>query len=309
MERNKYSGLIVDFKRLSLLFRESAWQDWPAIIWSLRPSARRRGEHLAKFLAKKGIIRDFRVEKKIGFLDYFFYYAADDLAALTADLVSIWGRDLPFFRDKFIGSGLYFFEGPYETDSVTVKDGDYVVDAGANLGLFSASASRKAGASGTVYAFEPIARTRELLEKNIAVNHLGNVRIESLALGSQNGPVSFNVGADLGSSSAVFSLSEVKGSEAETAMMQTLDYLVETERIVRVDFIKADIEGGERDLLQGARQVIRRFHPRLSLCTYHRPDDRQVLTAMLQEIEPKYKIAYSATKLFAHYDEAKIDCI
>lgn len=37
--------------------------------------------------------------------------------------------------------------------------------------------------------------------------------------------------------------------------------------------IEADVEGYERELLLGARENIRRYRPRLSICTYHLPND------------------------------------
>jgi hypothetical protein len=52
----------------------------------------------------------------------------------------------------------------------------------------------------------------------------------------------------------------------------TLDAFVERNNIERVDFIKADIEGAERNMLRGAKRILREFAPKLSICTYHLPD-------------------------------------
>ena len=41
----------------------------------------------------------------------------------------------------------------------------------------------------------------------------------------------------------------------------------------RVDFIKMDIEGAELNALRGAEKSIRRYHPSLAVCAYHRTDD------------------------------------
>lgn len=300
----KNTSFLKNRERIFLLLKESKYRDWPEIIWSLRPRARRRGEHLVRFLEKKGIIKNDRPGKKIVFFGHSFYHGTEDLAALIADLIAIWGNDFGYFRDKFINTGIYFFEGPYESGQVTIKNGDHVVDAGANLGLFSILASSKVGPEGSVYAFEPIARTRELLETNVKDNNLKNISIEPFALGLRNGAASFNIPDDLGSSSAVFSSEQIHSQKSEIAEMRTLDSLVDSRDIVRVDFIKADIEGSERDLLAGAKETIRKFHPRLSLCIYHRSDDKKVLTEMLLDIEPGYKISYSPTKMYAYYDKA-----
>jgi len=302
MNRAKADKIKDNLKRILVLLRESSYNDWPEILWSLRPAARRRGVHFVKFLEKKGLIKTNFLDKKINFLDFSFYYEANDLAALMADLVSIWGNDHKYFYNTFIKNKVYFFEGPYESGKVALEIGDHVVDAGANLGLFTIFAGKKIGSSGVVYAFEPVKITRSLLERNVRINGLDNVIIKSLALGDSDKMVNFNIPSDLGSSSAVFSAEHLNSVFSEKVAMKTLDSLVESGEIKQIDFIKADIEGSERDLLIGSRVAINKFHPRLSICTYHRPDDREALTSLLLNIEPRYKVSYSPTKMFAYYE-------
>ena len=45
----------------------------------------------------------------------------------------------------------------YFRHGIDIKDGDTVVDVGANIGLFTLAAHRKCHGNLTVYAFEPIA--------------------------------------------------------------------------------------------------------------------------------------------------------
>jgi hypothetical protein len=78
-----------------------------------------------------------------------------------------------------------------------------------------------------------------------------------------------------------------------------LDDFVKENKIPQIDFIKADIEGMERDLLAGAKATIAKFKPKLSLCIYHRPDDKQVLTKIIKGICADYKFIYTEKKLFA----------
>jgi hypothetical protein len=67
----------------------------------------------------------------------------------------------------------------------------------------------------------------------------------------------------------------------------------------RVDFIKADIEGAEREMLKGAAHVLKTFAPKLAICTYHLPDDPEVLEQIIKEANPNYKIVHLRHKLFA----------
>jgi hypothetical protein len=72
--------------------------------------------------------------------------------------------------------------------------------------------------------------------------------------------------------------------------------------LTKVDFIKADIEGMERDLLLGAKQTIARFKPKLAICIYHLADDPEILPKIIKDICPEYKITFSDKKLFAQVD-------
>ena len=75
-----------------------------------------------------------------------------------------------------------------------------------------------------------------------------------------------------------------KGSVRVAA--KTVDQVVRALGVARVDFIKADIEGAERLAIQGAAETISKFRPRMALCTYHLPDDPQVIPAAVQKITP-----------------------
>jgi hypothetical protein len=69
--------------------------------------------------------------------------------------------------------------------------------------------------------------------------------------------------------------------------------------ILKVDFIKADIEGTERDMLKGATSVLKIFAPKLAICTYHLPDDPEVLKNIILKANPNYRIVQLNHKLFA----------
>ncbi|MCL2218286.1 MAG: FkbM family methyltransferase [Chitinispirillia bacterium] len=168
---------------------------------------------------------------------------------------------------------LYMPEGPYGyTDGdfdVTVKEGDTVIDAGAWIGGFSAYAANK-GAE--VYAFEPASATFALLEKTVMLNRPRGIHPVRKALSDKVG---------------------------EQVAVTTLDAFVSGNGIKRVDFIKADIEGAERDMLRGATNVLKAFAPKLAICTCHLPDDPRVLEDIILEANPRYRVVHLRHKLFA----------
>lgn len=193
------------------------------------------------------------------------------------------------------GEGPDWIEGPYEVGEVRVQPGDVVVDAGANMGLFSVGAASR-GAH--VYAFEPMPRALEYLKATVDLNRslVGSISIVPLALMEASREISFTDDPDnLGGSSAVLTRSGTNISVHGTS----LDEWVRSNGISRVDFIKADIEGAERNLLSGATDVLRRFKPKLSICTYHLPDDPEVLEQIIRAANPDYVIRHGEHKLYA----------
>lgn len=85
--------------------------------------------------------------------------------------------------------------------------------------------------------------------------------------------------------------------------VMTIDAFVEQKQLERVDYIKADIEGSERDMLKGAYETIKKFHPKISICTYHLPDDKEILENLLKDIEPGYVIEHKWKKMYAYVPE------
>ena len=190
-------------------------------------------------------------------------------------------------------------EYSYFYKEVMINKGDIVIDAGAHMGIFSALAS---ALGGIVYAFEPISEMREKYLSKIAELNK-NIYIIPYALSDRNEQIEIetpNLGtliSDFGSSSIVRKFQNSRKEKIETI---TIDEFVEKNNVKRVDFIKADIEGAERLMLKGAYNVLKNFAPKLSICTYHLPDDKKVLTELILKTNPDYKIIYGKAKLYAY---------
>ena len=197
--------------------------------------------------------------------------------------------------DKFLGEGLYGLVN--DRVNVTVKPGDVVIDAGAWIGDFAAYASVK-GAQ--VYAFEPSDENFAYLTKTAEFHK--NIIPVRRGLSHENTSMSFfihtagNTGAN-----SFNNLKEDKNYREASSSVETvrLDDFVRENNLSRIDFIKSDIEGFERHMLAGAQETLRRFAPKLALCTYHLPDDPQVMANLILKANPKYNIVQKKSKLFA----------
>jgi FkbM family methyltransferase len=192
----------------------------------------------------------------------------------------------------------YMEEGPYGyTDgvfNVTVQKNDVVIDAGAWIGDFSAYAASKGA---TAYAFEPVKESFQWLCKTQMLNNINGGRIFPVQKGLGNTECDMNILVN-GTGSTITGQQD-RDSMTEKIFVTTLDKFVEENKLERVDFIKADIEGAERDMLRGATNVLRTFAPKLAICTYHIPDDPVVLEQIIKEANPAYTEVHLRHKLFA----------
>jgi len=215
------------------------------------------------------------------------------------DSLLIYCKNNDIYDSKLAREMDALWEGPYgytgDGIDVRVHAGDVVIDAGAWIGDFSAYAAVKGA---TCYAFEPTPDIFDMLQKTAALNPLGAIVPVQAGLGDSEGELTFYVATDI-SRSEGNRFTPAAGKVPIKARITTIDDFVRERGLERVDFIKADIEGFERNMLRGAQETLRRFAPRLALCTYHLPDDPQVMERLILEANPDYTVVQLGKKLFA----------
>jgi len=192
-------------------------------------------------------------------------------------------------------------DGPYQHASAFLKHRDVVVDIGANIGMFSLFANKFFDCK--CYAFEPVKETVNFLKKNIKLNHAEQkIDVVPYALSDRECDVDIQIGKNTAGSSFVQKIDCI-GTEKIHCI--TLDQWAKENHISQIDFIKADIEGAERYMLAGATKVLQKIAPKLSICTYHLPDDPQVLEEIILNANPKYKVEHANNfkKLYAYVPE------
>lgn len=139
-----------------------------------------------------------------------------------------------------------------------IKEGDIVVDAGANIGGFTVQAAKKVGKNGRVIAFEPNERNMKVLQMNCKANNLNNVIFCNKGLWSKKETLEFFESHRKGEHSLIHNDEQHDKFQLKSTKIEvdTLDNLLKELNIKQVDFLKMDIEGAEFYAMTGATDSI-----------------------------------------------------
>jgi FkbM family methyltransferase len=143
-----------------------------------------------------------------------------------------------------------------------VQKGETVVDIGANVGYYSLLASQLTGDSGTVVSIEASPTIAARLRHNLNQNDCRNVRVANVAVSDRPGMASIYDGpvANTGMTTTVARPGWTVSGQIDAL---PLDEILSDDELKRVTFIKIDVEGAERPVLQRILDRLDRY-PRLS---------------------------------------------
>jgi len=142
----------------------------------------------------------------------------------------------------------------YEKGAVAVQNGWTVLDIGAGLGDFAVRVARDCPGA-TVYAFEPLPESFALLQKNMQLNRVTNVRAFPEAVAGHSGTL------DLYTVTGLSGQHRTAGDGAKSIAAPirvpavTLAAALEKIPSARCDFLKIDCEGAEYEILFAADEA------------------------------------------------------
>lgn len=145
-----------------------------------------------------------------------------------------------------------------------LKPGMVVLDVGANDGYYTLFAARRVGPTGRVVSVEPSLRELGHLARNLARNGIDNVTVIPAALGAVGGHADLQLahGVHAGHNTlGRFAHDDVVPARVERVPLETLDAVVTRVGLLRVDVVKIDVEGGEANVLAGARTTLTKMRP------------------------------------------------
>lgn len=184
----------------------------------------------------------------------------------------------------------------YETQLTLqhLQPGDVYVDVGANIGYYTLIAAQRVGPQGKVIAYEPDADNFELLQRNVALNHLSQVQVFPYALYDQNVEGHLFLSDNNFGDHRIYSAADSRNSRA-IRLINGDEHLGQL--IDRMDFLKIDTQGAEFFVVNGLRQIIakNRRHLRLMLefCPFgirHSGGNGHELLRLLDELGLQYAI-------------------
>lgn len=171
------------------------------------------------------------------------------------------GIKLYLYSDDILSHAIFVYK--FETQelnflSIYLQKGDHFIDIGCNFGLYSLVASKKVGREGKVFAFEPVSKTHERLERNIRLNRIKNITPTKAAISSTSCTMPMSISLD--GHDAWNSLTKpARGEKFLTEEVKTItldDFVQENDLHDKIKMIKIDVEGWECEVIKGAIKTL-----------------------------------------------------
>ncbi len=183
----------------------------------------------------------------------------------------------------------YRVDEQYFPDLIGLRPGAVLVDGGAFDGDTALAFHRRFPDHGEIHCFEPVPALRDRAAERLA--GVPGVRWVERGLSDRPGTARFLIDAG--------PANRADPAGSLTVALTPLD----AEVAGRVDYLKLDVEGAETAALAGAAGVIRREHPHLAVCVYHRQSDFHRIPRQVLAIEPRYRVH------LRHYTEGFVETV
>jgi FkbM family methyltransferase len=142
-----------------------------------------------------------------------------------------------------------------------VRNGDTVLDIGANIGMVTVLLSDLVGKNGSVHSFEPNPSLCDGINRTISHNGITNVTLHPIALGSKQDTVELIIpNHNRGAASMVWNKGRTD-CDVVNVRVVPLDEICKNNKINSIRFIKIDVEGFENEVFLGAQQLLSTIQP------------------------------------------------
>ena len=151
-----------------------------------------------------------------------------------------------------------------------IKEGDVVLDIGANIGAHTLPLAQLVGNTGKVFSFEPTAYAFAKQQTNIALNPslVSRISAHQMMLTGTDAdslPESVYSSWPLEAANDLNDKHHGRLMDTHGSATGTLNMFARSAGIKHVDFIKLDVDGNEHDVLAGAHTVLATSTPTIML--------------------------------------------
>ena len=204
-----------------------------------------------------------------------------DLSKLGYDIKLYGARSL---LDKLI------IHNQYSYKDCKIEEGDFVIDAGGCWGDTSLIFSSKAGKKGKVFTFEFFEDNLNILKENF----FNNKELTNNIVLTEK-PLYDISNKDLYLNHACADITTLTENKNDLQQYKTvcIDDFIENNKTEKIDFIKMDIEGCELKALQGAKNTLKKYKPKLAIASYHKYEDYYEIPKFLNELNIGYKFYFA----------------
>lgn len=186
-----------------------------------------------------------------------------------------------------------------------IKPGMTVLDVGAHVGWHTLRMAQRVGDTGRVVAFEPVYAFRKDLQGHVAKNGLQRrVAVMPIGLSDLDGKRACVIDSDTATVRAIHD----DPFATTTVKVRRLDDVVVELGLPKIDFVKLDVDGHEDRVLDGARAVLAKDRPMLSVALHaDATASLRATIALLHDLH--YELCDEATCMpFASDDELFAAC-
>lgn len=180
--------------------------------------------------------------------------------------------DPVYIRNAYDGTYAQYFDHTI----VSCSQDEVFVDCGGFIGDTAEAYIRECGEYKRIYVYEPSSDNIETCMDNL--KKYRDITVKRCGVGEKNEWLSM----DTSQSSSSFVNAD---HNQEMVEIISLDQDIEEP----VTYIKMDIEGFEIPAILGAKNHIRKEHPKLAVCTYHIISDLWEIPLLIHEIYPAYR--------------------
>lgn len=179
-----------------------------------------------------------------------------------------------------------------------VQPGDYAIDIGANIGVYTKNLSELVGGNGKVFSVEPVPSTYEILCSNVRKLRMNNTETINCAISDSPGTVTMEIPRYSTGGEDFYQAQIVKsdGQQKQNVRRVSVEAITIDSKFAaiakKVSFVKCDVEGHDLACIRGAKNFLEQSSAAWLIEVSGNPDNSQSQASALFKlfVEKNYLI-------------------